>query len=114
MPATWSSSHSTGAAQGCIDLAHHIVADDGLRVPQTYRAAFDSLLEAGWIEPDLAARLASWAGLRNVIAHGYLAIDLKLVCAAIAERVSCVASSPRWRPESPTSHARPQGGLFSP
>jgi len=74
------------AVQACIDLAHHIVADEGLRVPAGYRAAFESLREAGWVDDDLAARLAGWAGLRNVIAHGYVRIDFDRIHAALAER----------------------------
>jgi len=74
------------AVQACIDLAHHIVSDQGLTVPATYRAVFDSLRAAGWIDADLAVRLAGWAGLRNVIAHSYVDIDLDRVHAALLER----------------------------
>ena len=31
----------------CVDIANHIIADRGLRVPATYSEAFDVLGEAG-------------------------------------------------------------------
>jgi uncharacterized protein YutE (UPF0331/DUF86 family) len=74
------------AAQGCIDLAMHIVADEGLRSAATYREAFESLRDARWIPEDLCTELCGWAGLRNVIAHGYVHLDLDLVRAALGER----------------------------
>ena len=74
------------AAQGSIDLAMHIVADEALRSATSYRDAFESLRDAGWIPEELCAKLCGWAGLRNVIAHGYVRLDLDIVHAALAER----------------------------
>jgi uncharacterized protein YutE (UPF0331/DUF86 family) len=62
------------------------VADEGLRVPTTYRAVFGSLASAGWIPHDLADRLSGWAGLRNIIAHSYVDLDLGRVHDALGER----------------------------
>ena len=74
------------AVQAAIDLAYHVVADEGLPIPPTYRAGFESLREAGWLADDLAGRLAGWAGLRDIIAHGYLKIDFNRIHAALHER----------------------------
>ncbi|HEV8321461.1 MAG TPA: HepT-like ribonuclease domain-containing protein [Myxococcota bacterium] len=88
------------ALQECIDLASHWIADAGLSVPQSYRDLFAALGEQGVIDPALAARLAAAAGLRNLIAHGYGALDwgrlhavaradladLEVFCAALAQR----------------------------
>ena len=57
------------AAQVCVDLALHVGADGGLPQPATYQGAFRNLAAAGVVDPDLARRLAAWAGLRNVLAH---------------------------------------------
>ena len=72
------------AAQCCIDLALAIITQRALAVPQTYREAFTTLARAGVIDGALAADLAGWAGLRNVLVHMYTALDLDRVHAALA------------------------------
>lgn len=88
------------ALQECIALAAHALADEGIDVPQAYSEVFRRLGERGGIEPELAARLAAAAGLRNLIAHRYGALDwtrihelastrlddLLAFCAALARR----------------------------
>lgn len=45
-------------------------------VPADYRSSFPALAEAGAIEPDLARRLAPSTGMRNVLVHAYLDLDV--------------------------------------
>ena len=87
------------AVQEAIDLATHWVADAGWLVPEAYRDLFVALAEHGIIDADLAVRLAAAAGLRNLIAHRYGALDWRRIheiasgelgdledfCAAVAE-----------------------------
>lgn len=63
------------AGKACLDLANHLIADQGWRAPSTYREAFDILREQGVIDADLARRMAGWAGLRNLLVHLYLQVD---------------------------------------
>jgi uncharacterized protein YutE (UPF0331/DUF86 family) len=63
------------AVQSTIDLALHVGADAGLAQSVTYQDAFRRLGASGLIDPQLAARLTGWAGLRNVLAHLYPVID---------------------------------------
>lgn len=63
------------AAETCIDLANHVIADRGLPTPNTYREAFEILAKHGVIEPELASRMGAWAGLRNLLVHVYLEVD---------------------------------------
>ena len=63
------------AGEACLDLANHLIADQGWRAPSTYREAFDILREQGVVDADLARRMAGWAGLRNLLVHLYLQID---------------------------------------
>ena len=63
------------ALQEAIDIAYHIVADEGWGVPDSHRAAFDALAARGVLVPELAARLSAAASMRNRIAHGYAAVD---------------------------------------
>ncbi|MBD3335480.1 MAG: DUF86 domain-containing protein [Candidatus Eisenbacteria bacterium] len=63
------------AAECTIDLAHHLIADRGLKTPGTYREAFQILHEAGVLTEDVARSMESWAGLRNVLVHMYIDVD---------------------------------------
>ena len=63
------------ALQECLSLATHWLADAGWEVPATYAQVFRVLAERDVLEHDLAARMAAAAGLRNLIAHRYGALD---------------------------------------
>ena len=64
------------AVQACIDIAAHVLADGGFRVPNTYKELFSEMARAGWVQGDLASRLGGAAGFRNVLVHEYAALDL--------------------------------------
>ncbi len=63
------------ALQECLSLASHWLADEGWEVPGTYAEVFRVLAERNVLDHDLAARMAEAAGLRNLIAHRYGALD---------------------------------------
>lgn len=63
------------AAECCIDLANHVIADRGWGQPSTYREAFATLAERGVLPGALAERMEGWAGLRNILVHLYLDVD---------------------------------------
>lgn len=63
------------AAECCLDLANHLIADRGWRSPATYRETFTILKEQGVVSSDLAKRLEGWAGLRNILVHLYLEVE---------------------------------------
>ena len=67
------------AIQECLSLATHWLADAGWEVPATYANVFRALAEHDVLEHDLAVRMAAAAGLRNLIAHRYGALDWALV-----------------------------------
>jgi uncharacterized protein YutE (UPF0331/DUF86 family) len=67
------------ASQATLDVASHIVSDERLGEPDTYRALFDLLARHRWIEPALASKLEKMAGFRNVVVHGYAEVDLGVV-----------------------------------
>lgn len=73
------------AAQCCLDLAMELVAKRGLGVPETYREAFVRLAQSGLITAEQATALQGWAGMRNVLAHMYMALDLDRVYEALCE-----------------------------
>lgn len=71
------------AVQICLDIGAHLIAEEGLDMPDDYRGIFASLKSAG-LEPELADRLSAAAGMRNVLVHGYLKVDDRAVWDAIA------------------------------
>ncbi len=67
------------AVQAALDAASHIVSNERLGEPRTNRELFDLLARDGWLESDLAESLRNMAGVRNVLVHGYDAVDLGIV-----------------------------------
>ena len=68
------------AAECCIDLAHHLIADRGWRSPRTYRETFEILRDNGVLDTELCVAMQGWAGLRNVLTHLYLDVDHARIC----------------------------------
>jgi len=67
------------AIQGCIDIASHIISDEGWTVPDTLAGLFDILGGHKVISRDLEARLKKMVGFRNIIIHEYGTIDMNKV-----------------------------------
>ncbi|MGH7297255.1 MAG: type VII toxin-antitoxin system HepT family RNase toxin [Polyangiaceae bacterium] len=64
------------AIQEAIDIAFHVVSDEGWGAPASYAESFEVLARRGVIEPTLAAALSAAAGLRNRLAHAYATLDI--------------------------------------
>jgi uncharacterized protein YutE (UPF0331/DUF86 family) len=67
----------------CIDIANHIIADKGLRLPVGYADAVQVLMENKVINKKLAATMEKMAKFRNVVIHQYEKIDPKIVVAIL-------------------------------
>ncbi|HEV8320397.1 MAG TPA: DUF86 domain-containing protein [Myxococcota bacterium] len=76
------------AIQAALDVASHVVSDERLGEPRTNRELFDLLAGAGWLAPDLAARLRDMAGFRNVLVHGYTDVDPDIVRDVVTNHLS--------------------------
>ena len=63
------------AIQECIDLASHWLSESDWQPPDDAGSAFDVLADHGLISRNLAATMRQAVGLRNLIAHGYAAVD---------------------------------------
>jgi uncharacterized protein YutE (UPF0331/DUF86 family) len=64
------------AVQSCLDVASHIIADEGWPPATTLASSFASLHDHGVLRHETADALSRAAGLRNVVAHGYGGIDV--------------------------------------
>ena len=73
------------AIQAALDVASHIVSDARLGEPNTNAELFDLLRRARWIDEGQCATLRKMAGFRNLVVHGYMAVDLGIV-RSIVER----------------------------
>jgi uncharacterized protein YutE (UPF0331/DUF86 family) len=71
--------HLWQAVQIVIDQALSTCVRTGLGSPSSYAEAFRKLAAAGYLETQLAERLARAAGFRNVVAHAYDRLDLQRV-----------------------------------
>jgi uncharacterized protein YutE (UPF0331/DUF86 family) len=63
------------ACESVLDMAHHVISDEGYRQPDNYRDAMTVLAEQGVVETELARRLRDWMGFRNVLVHSYIGLD---------------------------------------
>lgn len=63
------------AVQASIDVASHVVAEEGYREPQNYGDLFEILAEEGVLTSSTADLMVEMAGFRNVLAHEYADID---------------------------------------
>jgi uncharacterized protein YutE (UPF0331/DUF86 family) len=61
--------------QDALDLAAHLIAEQGLAIPSSQRESFSALAEAGFVAKDTAAAMGQMASLRNRIAHTYSSLD---------------------------------------
>lgn len=63
------------AIQVCLDIATHLIADEGWRPAMTLAESFVRLEENGVLSSRTALELQKAAGLRNVVAHIYSRVD---------------------------------------
>ena len=67
------------AVQNCIDIAAHIISENGLGVPGTTTEMFYLLEKHGYLNHDLTGKMVRAVGFRNLIVHEYGKIELKQV-----------------------------------
>lgn len=66
-----------------VSINSHLAATEIGRGPATYRESFALAAQAGALPRELADRLAPSAGLRNILTHEYVAVDLTIVASSI-------------------------------
>ncbi len=77
--------------QAAQDVASHIVSDQRLGEPSTNLALFGLLAQAGWIREDTSNVLRAAVGFRNVLVHGYTAVDVDIVRDVLKRHLTDIA-----------------------
>jgi len=67
------------AIQECIDMASHIISEEGWGVPGSTNEMFYLLEENSYLERDLTERMVRSVGFRNLMVHGYVKIEMEEV-----------------------------------
>jgi len=67
------------ACEACIDAAMHIIAEKKLGLPQTSRDAFDILKEYKILDNEMALKLKSMVGFRNIAVYDYKSVNMSIV-----------------------------------
>jgi uncharacterized protein YutE (UPF0331/DUF86 family) len=73
------------AVENCIDIAAHIISENGWGVPGSASEMFYLLEEKGMLDQAMTERMIKAVGLRNLIMHEYVNIDLKRLFATVRE-----------------------------
>lgn len=67
------------AIQGVIDLAAHVVAEEGLGIVHEIRENFELLFRKGILTERLSGRLKKMVGFRNIAVHEYQTISVDIL-----------------------------------
>ena len=67
------------AIQAALDVAFHLISEEGLGEPRSNSDAFAKLAEHGLLAATRATEMARMADFRNVVVHGYEVVDLRIV-----------------------------------
>ena len=63
----------------CTDIASHIIADKGFRVPKSYSDTFKVLHEENIVSSRLFNSMNKMAKFRNIVVHHYDSVDAEIV-----------------------------------
>lgn len=75
------------AVQSAIDLAVHIVAAEGLGLPDSLKANFTLLEQAGVLSSETTQKMTAMVGFRNIAVHNYEALDVTILKAIMLEHL---------------------------
>lgn len=67
------------AVQSAIDLASHIVSDEGLGLPDDLKGNFTLLERAGIVDKLSSDKLKKMVGFRNIAIHDYSRINVNIL-----------------------------------
>jgi len=74
--------------EACIDVAQHIIADEKLREPESYRDTFAILAENGILHHSDLENFENMASFRNLLVHYYERVDDETVYGIFKQNLS--------------------------
>ena len=72
----------------CADIAGHIIADKGFRIPKSYSDTFKVLIEEKILDKKLYAVMEKIAKFRNIVVHHYDKVDAEIVTAILKNNLT--------------------------
>ncbi len=75
------------AIQSAIDMAAHVIASEGLGLPDTIRGNFEILQKARIIDKKLSAKMQAMVGFRNIAIHDYQELDERILRAILTKHL---------------------------
>jgi uncharacterized protein YutE (UPF0331/DUF86 family) len=75
------------AIQNCMDIAAHIISEEGLGVAGSAAEMFYLLQENSFLPADLTEKMVKAVGFRNLLVHEYEKIDLQRLHQAAGKNV---------------------------
>jgi uncharacterized protein YutE (UPF0331/DUF86 family) len=74
--------------EACLDVAHHLIADEGWRETTSYRDAFTVLAEQNILGPEEVALFQNMVSFRNLLVHYYERVDDAIVYGIFTRHLS--------------------------
>jgi uncharacterized protein YutE (UPF0331/DUF86 family) len=71
----------------CLDVAGHIISDEGFRVPETYSDMFKILIENQVLNQEHSNPLNKMAKFRNIVVHNYEKMDPSIVVGILRDNL---------------------------
>lgn len=75
------------AIESILDIGHHVLAGRGHPVPGSYREVVPALVRYGVLDPALGTRLDGMAGMRNILVHDYVDVDVRYLWGVIDQKL---------------------------
>lgn len=75
------------AVQSTLDLAAHVISDEGLGLPSELKENFSILEKNGVITPDLSDRMQKMVGFRNIAVHDYTEISVEVLKSVLTDNL---------------------------
>lgn len=67
------------AIQNCVDIAAHIVGEEGFGIPGSTNELFYLLEENGYLPLEITEKMTRAVGFRNLMVHEYAKIDIEQI-----------------------------------
>jgi uncharacterized protein YutE (UPF0331/DUF86 family) len=75
------------AIECLLDVANHVISDQGFRKPDTYAEVFEILAQNRVIPRKLYEEIEGMAAFRNILVHDYLRLDLDRVYHVLQQKL---------------------------